>query len=68
MNGKRVPRQIAYVEGMHPVLFAEDSEREIFVADYDSGRLFRIDPAPPAAASAFPQKLSATGCVAGVCR
>lgn len=45
------------------VEWGEDQDGEVFLVDFTGGRLYQLQPAPPATASAmkFPRKLSETG-------
>jgi uncharacterized repeat protein (TIGR03806 family) len=49
--------------GLFPSTFAEGADGELYIADYATGRVYRIDPAGEPSVNTFPTQLSATGCV-----
>jgi uncharacterized repeat protein (TIGR03806 family) len=62
-DGKKVTWQRELTKTrIRVITFAEDAEGELFFLDFVGGRVHRLGPAPPAAATGpFPQKLSETG-------
>ncbi|MCB9792786.1 MAG: PQQ-dependent sugar dehydrogenase [Alphaproteobacteria bacterium] len=64
-TGESVGQEIGLAQGSYISSFGQDPDGELILADYNSGRLYRLLPGEEveAPSTPFPQRLSETGCM-----